>query len=101
MDERIAAGGSGVVACSALKLAYRNALLGRRPAVRIVFLDISPDVNLARLEARHGHFFPSTLLESQLGDLERPLSAEDALVIGNRESPDQLVEAIISRLGIS
>jgi gluconokinase len=37
MDERAAADESGVVACSALKRAYRDVLLDGRPAARLVF----------------------------------------------------------------
>ena len=42
MDERIAQGESAVLACSALKRSYRDMLLGGRPDVRMVFLDVGP-----------------------------------------------------------
>jgi gluconokinase len=100
MDSTIAAGGSGVVACSALKRRYRDYLLEGRPEVRLVFLDVSRDEDLARLRARRGHFFPARLLDSQFGDLERPGSAEGALVLAARPSPEALVEEIISGLGL-
>ncbi len=73
MDARIAAGGSGVVACSALKRRYRDVLRQGRPEVRLVFLDVSRDEDLARLRARSGHFFPARLMDSQFGDLEPPV----------------------------
>ena len=41
MDERIAAGQSAVVTCSALKRAYRDELLAGRPAVTMVFLMVA------------------------------------------------------------
>src|SRR5271163_4803913 len=72
MDERAAAGDSGVVACSALKRAHRDLLLDGRPAARLVFLDIGHDTDMTRLAARHGHFFPAKLLDSQFDDLEVP-----------------------------
>jgi gluconokinase len=100
MDSRIAAGGSGVVACSALKRRYRDYLLQDRPQVRLVFLDVSRDEDLARLRARRGHFFPAGLLDSQFGDLEPPQPDEGALVLTARSSPDELVKAIISGLGL-
>jgi len=100
MDARIAAGGSGVVACSALKRRYRDVLRQGRPEVRLVFLDVSRDEDLARLRARSGHFFPARLMDSQFGDLEPPVPAEGALVLAARGSPDELVSAIISGLGL-
>jgi len=100
MDARIAAGGSGVVACSALKRRYRDFLRDGRPDVRLVFLDVSHDEDLARLRARRGHFFPAGLLDSQFADLEPPAPDEGALVLAARETPDELVSAIISGLGL-
>lgn len=100
MDARIAVGGSGVVACSALKRRYRDVLRQGRPEVRLVFLDVGRDEDLARLRARRGHFFPARLLDSQFGDLEPPVPAEGALVLAARGSPDELVGAIISGLGL-
>jgi gluconokinase len=100
MDARIAAGGSGVVACSALKRRYRDVLRQGRPEVRLVFLDVSRDEDLARLRARSGHFFPARLMDSQFSDLEPPVPAEGALVLPARGSPDELVSAIISGLGL-
>ena len=100
MDERDAAGQSGVVACSALKRAYRDALLGGRPAARLVFLDISHDANASRLTARHGHFFPAGLLDSQFDDLEMPRPPESAVVVTADGTPDELVAAIIHRLNV-
>jgi gluconokinase len=101
IDGRIAAGGSGVVACSALKRRYRDFLRDGRPDVRLVFLDLTRDEGLARLQARHGHFFPARLLDSQFADLEPPGPDEGALVLAARLSPDELVEQIIAGLGLS
>ena len=98
MDERAAAGESGVVACSALKRAYREVLLGGRPAARLVFLDVPHDLDMTRLTARHGHFFPAQLAETQFGDLEMPGPAESALVIPADGTPEELAAAIIDSL---
>jgi gluconokinase len=100
IDERAADGGSAVVACSALKRAYRDLLRKGRPEVRIVFLDIDRDVGLARLQARRGHFFSAGLLDSQLADVEPPGPAEGVLVLDGGQSPGQLVDAIVSGLGL-
>lgn len=72
MDERIAAGQSAVVTCSALKRAYRDDLLSGRPMATLVFLQVSREVLEDRLLTRPDHFFPKKLLDSQLAALEPP-----------------------------
>ena len=100
MDERAAAGDSGVVACSALKRVYRDVLLDGRPA-RLVFLDIGHDTDMTRLAARHGHFFPAKLLDSQFDDLEMPRAPENVLVVPAEGTPEELVAMIIHRLNVA
>ena len=72
IDQRITAGASGVIACSALKRSYRDCLRQGRPALRVVILNVDRDDLAVRLAQRHGHFFPAALLNSQLGELELP-----------------------------
>lgn len=98
MDEYLAAGRSAVLACSALKRSYRDMLSSGRPGVSIVFLEVSRDVLAARLRARHGHFFPAALLDSQLAAVEVPQPTERALVVTAASQPDQTVAEIIRRL---
>lgn len=76
MDERIAAGQSAVVTCSALKRSYREQLLNGRPEAALAFLGVSREVLEQRLMARSGHFFPEKLLDSQLEALEPPGAGE-------------------------
>jgi len=76
-----AAGRSGVVACSALKRAYRDRLRAAWPALRLVTLDVDRDELRRRLHARAGHFFPEALLESQLATLEPPQADEHPIVV--------------------
>ena len=101
MDERAAADESGVVACSALKRVYRDVLMDGRPAARLVFLDIGHDADATRLTARHGHFFPAKLLDSQFDDLEVPDAPEDALVVPANGTPEEIVAAIIRGLDVA
>ena len=101
MDERIAAGQSAVVACSALKRAYRAALLAGRPAARMVFLQVSHDQDADRLKGRPGHFFPAELLDSQFAALEVPQDPERVLVVPARAAPADVVAEIITRLGLA
>jgi gluconokinase len=100
MDERIAAGQSAVVACSALRRAYRDVLLDGRPAARMVFLQLSHEEDEARLTARQGHFFPSKLLDSQFAAMEMPQDSERILVLTAQRSPADVVAEIIRRLGL-
>lgn len=100
IDARLAAGENGVVACSALKRAYRRALTGDRPQVRIVFLEGSRAVIQERVRARHGHFMPASLLDSQFATLEPPGRDEDPISVGIEEGPDAIAAAVATRLGL-
>jgi gluconokinase len=83
MDERIAAGQSAVITCSALRRSYRDQLLAGRPDATMVFLQVSKVVLGQRLTARPGHFFPEKLLDSQLATLEPP-------------APDERVQTVLA-----
>ncbi|MVN75108.1 AAA family ATPase [Hymenobacter sp. HMF4947] len=62
-----------VLACSALKEAYRQTLqAGAQAPLNWVFLDGDPAVLHARLEGRHDHYMKANMLDSQLATLERP-----------------------------
>jgi gluconokinase len=98
MDERIAAGTCAVVACSALRRAYRATLLDSRPQARLVFLRIDPSTATARLAARHGHFFPATLLDSQFRALEPPGDGEHALIVDASRPAEELAAEIAASL---
>lgn len=74
--ELAAAEGGLVVACSALKRTYRDAILAVAPAARFVFLEGSHALLESRVNNRPGHFMPASLLDSQLATLE-PLAADE------------------------
>src|ERR1700712_2357218 len=76
IDRIAAAGQRAVIACSALKRAYRDILVHGRDDVRIVFLDGTQDLIAKRLTARKGHFMPPGLLDSQFKTLEPPQMSE-------------------------
>lgn len=62
-----------VVSCSALKRAYRDRLRAAAPALRFVFLEITPVLAAERVLARTGsHFFPASVVASQFATLEDP-----------------------------
>jgi len=77
--EHVAAGKGGIVTCSALKRRYRDVLRG--PGVLFIYLTSSKEQIAARLVARHGHFMPASLLDSQFAALEPPGPDEHALTI--------------------
>jgi carbohydrate kinase (thermoresistant glucokinase family) len=99
IDEHLANGTPTVVTCSALKKKYRDVL--RRPDMALVYLDIDHEVLIQRMAARHGHFFPAKLLESQLRDLEPPTPDERALYVGADGTPGQIVQKISDGLHLN
>jgi gluconokinase len=92
-------GNHGTVACSALKRAYRDILVGERSDVRIVYLKGERDLIARRLAARDGHFMPPSLLDSQFAALEEPQPDEHPIVVSIIPHPREIVEEIVKRLG--
>jgi gluconokinase len=93
----IAAGTNAVLACSALKRAYREEL-SVAPEVKFVYLKGSPQLLYQRLHARTGHFMTERMLASQLEALEEP---EDALIVDVDQSPAKIVTEIRAKLALS
>jgi gluconokinase len=98
MDERIGAGESAVITCSALKRAYRDLLLGGRPGAWVVFLSVERTDLARRLATRNGHFFPAQLLDSQLSEVELPGTDEQAIVVPETSGPAETVSSIVAWL---
>jgi gluconokinase len=99
IDGYLEAGQSAVLACSLLKRSYRDELTASRPTVRIVFLDVSRAELERRLTSRHGHFFPATLLDSQLAALEPAQPSERLLVVAEAgRSPAVIADEVIHDL---
>lgn len=78
---RLAAPGGRLVACSALKRAYRDTIRAAAPGAVFLHLTGPREVLAARMANRPGHFMPTALLDSQLSTLEPPGSDERALDI--------------------
>ena len=100
------AGESAVLACSALRQAYRDALVprnvpGAERAIRFVHLRVSPAVLATRLGMRTGHFAPPALLDSQLATLEAPEPEEHAITLDGERPVPELVATIRNALGIT
>ncbi len=83
-----------VLACSALKRAYREAL-SRGLEVRFVHLAGSRETIASRVAARSGHYMPPALLDSQFAALEAP---SDAITVDIDAAPDAIVANILAAL---
>jgi gluconokinase len=92
-------GGHSVIACSALKRAYRDVLIGGRRDVRLVYLKGDQDLIARRLTTRHGHFMSPALLDSQFATLEEPQADEHPIVVSIAPRPREIVDAILAQLG--
>ena len=90
----IAAGKSGVLACSALKQAYRDRLMVGA-SVRVVYLKADRELLRERLLLRRGHYMKEGMLESQIATLEEPA---DAIVLDARLSVTDTVREIRARV---
>ena len=100
--ERVCTGGGHVVmACSALKRAYRDVLVRSRSDVRIVFLDGSQALIADRLGRRKGHFMPPGLLDSQFKTLEPPQEDERPIIVSIDAPVETIVENIVAQLKAS
>lgn len=100
IDATRRASGHGVVACSALKRAYRDVLVDDRRDVRLVFLKGDRDLIARRVAARADHFMPTALLDSQFAALEEPQADERPIVVSIVPHPREIVETIVNDLGI-
>lgn len=98
MDAQRSAGGHAIVACSALKRAYRDVLIGARRDVGLIFLDGSRETIHGRMAARADHFMPPTLLDSQIATLEPPGADEGAIRLSVASAPDALLEKALAEL---
>ena len=99
IDRVCVAGKHAVIACSALKRAYRNVLVHGRKDVRIIFLNGTEAMIASRLTQRKGHFMPPGLLESQFETLEPPDADENAVTVSIDASVEAIVDDIIRQLG--
>jgi carbohydrate kinase (thermoresistant glucokinase family) len=93
--------GHGIIACSALKRAYRRVLVGDRPDVRVVFLKGERELIARRMITRHGHFMPPSLLDSQFATLEEPGEDEHPIVVSIEPRPPAVVQEIIAKLSLA
>jgi len=96
----VAAGENAVVACSALKPAYRDRL---RVSDEVKFVFLRGDYVLVekQLRSRRAHFMNASLLQSQFDDLEEPQPDENVLTIELGPTPEEIVERIEAKLNLA
>ncbi len=95
IDEWLREGRDVVLACSALKEAYRQMLVGDRQEVKIVYLKGSFELFARRLKQRENHFMKVDLLTSQFLALEEP---KKAIALDASSSVEAIVQSIINCL---
>ena len=88
-----------VLACSALKRRYRDLLREADPDLRFVHLDGAPALIAQRMLARTAHFMPTSLLDSQLRDLEPLDPDERGLRVDIVKGPADLAQEILRTQG--
>ncbi len=95
LNARLATGESVVLACSALKQRYRDALELGLPKVSWLYLRGDRETILERVAQRKDHFMPTTLVDSQLAALEDPT---DAVVVDIRLPIGEIVGRALAEL---
>jgi gluconokinase len=93
-----ARGECGVVACSALKRSYRDIIIGDRHDVVLVYMKGSRELIHQRMVARHEHFMPVALLDSQFATLEEPTPDEHPIVADVSGRPADIAYEIVRQL---
>lgn len=87
---------SVILACSALKEAYRDTLSDHISCLTFVLLDVDQETIHKRLQNRAAHFFPKELMQSQFAALEKP---KDAIVVDAREPLEEVIDQVIQAVG--
>jgi gluconokinase len=94
-------GAGVVVACSALKRAYRDVLREGAADVQFIHLRGTRSLLHERLANRSGHFMPVALLDSQLDVLEEPGADEGAWVVEIGQPLDAVLMAVLAAAGLT
>jgi gluconokinase len=101
IDRVCKAGQPTVIACSALKRAYRDILVHGRDDVRIIYLNGTQKLIADRLAHRTDHFMPPELLASQFKTLEPPETSENPVTVSIDASVDAIVDDIVRQLRLN
>ncbi len=99
IDDWRTQGRDAVVACSALKRAYRKILGGGHEDVVFVHLKGSMELIASRMAKRKHEYMPATLLQSQFDTLEAPDDGtENSITVDITPPPETIVATTLDRL---
>lgn len=101
IDRACGAGEHVVIACSALKRAYRDVLVHGRDDVRIIYLEGTQALIADRLAHRKHHFMPPDLLDSQFKALQPPEASENAVTVSIDAPVEAIVDEIVRQLKLA
>ena len=88
-----------VVACSALKKAYRDRLRAAAgPALTFVYLAADPEAMRRRVGGRENHYMPASLVESQFTALEPPRDEPGMIEVSADAKLDAMIPLLVARL---
>ncbi len=87
-----------VVACSALRRTYRDAIRDGAPRARFIELDGTRRLMAERLSERTDHFMPASLLDSQFATLESLSGDEPGFRVDASADVGTIVDEIAGRL---
>jgi gluconokinase len=95
----LAQGQPTVVACSALRRAYRDRLRAAAgPKLRFVYLEATPEEMRARVAGRVGHYMPASLVDSQFAALEPPDGEPDVVTTSADADLDVEIPRLVERV---
>jgi gluconokinase len=100
IERSLSARENAVLACSALKRAYRDRL-HVSDEIKFVFLRGDYALVQKQLRSRHGHFMNATLLQSQFDALDEPELDENVVTIELGRRPEEIVERIKTNLDLT
>ncbi|WP_207453758.1 gluconokinase [Herbiconiux sp. SYSU D00978] len=92
----LAEGNPIVVACSALKRKYRDALKTYAPSLVFVHLNGSRELIASRLAKRSHEYMPTTLLDSQFQTLEPIQADERGVLVDLNQTPEEMVTQAVA-----
>ncbi|SJN21674.1 Gluconokinase [Microbacterium esteraromaticum] len=98
VGDTLAAFPTPVIACSALKDAYRDALRAKAPTTQFIELTATPEKIAEMAAGRTGHFMPTSLLSSQLDTLEPLDPDENGMIVTVDAPPEELADRVLTRL---
>ena len=87
-----------MLTCSALKRSYRDIIIGDRHGVVLICLKGSRDLIHQRIAARHEHFMPIALLDSQFATLEEPTPDEHPITVDVGGQPTEIAHEVVYRI---